>query len=90
MGIIEEVFYGKLSIWEVISKKIPDFSEYSDKVIENSEKIKKTLSEEQLQLLAEYDENLEELYALCEKQCFIEGFKIGFKLHSEIFQENFD
>ena len=87
MEIIEEIYYGKVCPFEEICKTIPDFSEFAAKVSEKSEKIKKTLSEEQLRLFVEYDEILEELHLRCEKQCFVEGFKIGAKLQAEIFQE---
>ena len=87
MNIIEEIFHGKIRPFEEICKTIPDFSEFAAKVIKKSEDIKETLSEEQLCLFVEYDEILEELHLLCEKQCFVEGFKIGAKLQVEIFQE---
>ena len=87
MGIVEEIYCGKLCPFEEICKTIPDFSEFAAKVSKKSEDIKETLSEEQLRLFIEYDEILEELHLLCEKQCFVEGFKIGAKLQVEIFQE---
>lgn len=87
VGIIEEIYYGKICPYEEIAKKIPKFSEFSTKVSEKSEKIKKTLSEEQIRLFIEYDEILEEIHQLFEKHSFIEGFKMGAKLHAEISQE---
>ena len=50
-----------------------------------SEEIKKTLSEEQMRLFAEYAENLDELHRLLETHSFVEGFKLGAKIISEIF-----
>ena len=87
MKVIEELYYGIKCPYEEISKSIPSFSEYSAKVKEKTEKIKKTLSEEQFRLFSEYDKSLEELYQLCEKHSFIEGFKLGTKITVEIFGE---
>lgn len=46
MGIIEEIYCGKLCPFEEICKTIPDFSEFAAKVSKKSEDIKETLSEE--------------------------------------------
>ena len=67
MKVIEELYYGIKCPYEEISKSIPSFSEYSAKLKEKTEKIKKTLSEEQFRLFSEYDKSLEELYQLLAK-----------------------
>ena len=87
MKVIEEIFYGKIRPYEEISKSIPSFSEYSDKVKEKTEKIKKTFSEEQLLLFTEYNEKSDELHRLIETHSFVEGFKLGTKIIVEILGE---
>lgn len=87
MGTIEDIYYGTKCHYEEISKTIPAFPEYSDKIIKKSEEIKQTLSEQQMRLFSEYDENLDELHRLLETHSFVEGFKLGAKIIAEIFGE---
>ena len=87
MNIIEEIFYGKICPLENFSETVPEFSRYSALISEKSEEIKKNLSEESLSLFLEYEEILECFYRICEKHCFVEGFRLGAKISAEIFKE---
>jgi hypothetical protein len=87
MNIIEEIFCGKICPLENFSETVPEFSRYSALISEKSEEIKKNLSEELLSLFLEYEEILECFYRICEEHHFVEGFKLGAKICSEIFKE---
>ena len=87
MNIIEEIFYGNIRPLENFSDTIPEFSKYSSMISEKSEGIKKNLSKELMSLFLEYEEILECFYRICDKHCFVEGFKLGARIGAEIFKE---
>lgn len=81
MNIIEELFYGNISAADM--KKSKKYKKACEKELEVYHKLKATLNDKQNQLL----ENLLNLNsdsgAICEKDFFIYGFKVGLRIGIE-------
>ena len=78
MDILEELWYGNVNPMEI--SHIECNSEYKEAlqlVNRNTERLKDTLTKEQLDLLLRYSESRNELSNITELDAFKTGFKIG-------------
>ena len=78
MDILEELWYGNVNPME--ASHIEANSEYKEAlqlVNRNTERLKDTLTKEQLDLLLRYSESRNELSNITELDAFKTGFKLG-------------
>lgn len=80
MNIIEELFYGNISVADM--KKSKKYKKTCEKELEVYHKLKATLNKEQdkLEELLEANSNSAEI---CEKNFFAYGFKVGLQIGIE-------
>lgn len=87
MNTIESLYYGNLCPGD---KTIIQNSEY-DKLLKTlnnlNDKLNKEISEEAQKILKEYEDVSISFNALCDKESFLEGFRIGAKLILDILLE---
>ena len=81
MNIIEELFYGNISAADM--RKSKKYKQACEKELEVYHKLKETLSEEQEKLLEELLNLNSDSAAICEKDFFTYGFKIGLHIGME-------
>lgn len=82
--LLEDIYQGKVFLQEMIKPKCSKYKEMLDKKHNLSEKIKESLTDEQIELLNKYTNvmfDIEEEHAM---SAFIEGVKFGAKLYKEM------
>lgn len=79
MGILEEMYYGKLECREQnwCNKEFVELSKLCDR---NREKLSSTMTDEQKSLFEKFLDCNDELHCISECESFIQGFKFGAKL----------
>ncbi len=79
MGILEEMYYGKLKRQERkwCNKELLESSKLCDR---NGEKLLLTMTEEQKILFEKFLDCNDELHCISERESFIQGFKFATKL----------
>ena len=81
MNIIEELFYGNISVADM--RKSKKYKQACEKELEVYHKLKETLREEQDKLLEELLNLNSDSGAICEKDFFAYGFKVGLQIGIE-------
>ena len=81
MNIIEELFYGNISAADM--RKSKKYKKACEKELEVYHKLKATLNDEQNQLLENLLNLNSDSAAICEKDFFSYGFKIGLHIGIE-------
>lgn len=87
-NILEELWYGNI----IPMEHSVGGNAYIKKLInlmgKNREKFSETLNDSQKELLAKYDDAVNEMYAEIEKDAFIYGFRLGGRLVSDTFRND--
>ena len=81
MNIIEELFYGNISAADM--KKSKKYKKACEKELEVYHKLKATLNDKQNQLLENLLNLNSDSAAICEKDFFAYGFKVGLQIGIE-------
>ena len=81
MNIIEELFYGNISAADM--RKSKKYKKACEKELEFYHKLKAILNDEQNQLLEELLNLNSDSAAICEKDFFAYGFKVGLHIGIE-------
>ena len=81
MKILDELFYGNISASDM--KKSKKYKKACEKELEVYHKLKATLNEEQDKLLEELLNLNSDSGAICEKDFYIYGFKVGLRIGIE-------
>ena len=81
MKILNELFYGNISAADM--KKSKKYKKTCEKELGVYHKLKATLNEEQDKLLEELLNLNSDSAAICEKDFFIYGFKVGLRIGIE-------
>lgn len=87
-NILEELWYGNIIPMEhsiVGNARIKKLISLMDK---NREMFSETLNDSQKELLAKYDDAVNEMYNEIEKDAFIYGFRLGGRLVSDTFRND--
>lgn len=79
MGILEEMYYGKLECQEQnwCNKEFVELSKLCDR---NREKLLSTMTDEQKILFEKFLDCNDELHCISERESFVQGFKFATKL----------
>lgn len=87
-NILEELWYGNIIPME---HSVGD-NAHNKKLIslmgKNRENLSETLNDSQKELLAKYDDAVNEMYGEIEKDAFIYGFRLGGRLASDTFRND--
>lgn len=81
MNIIEELFYGNISAADM--RKSKKYKKACEKELEVYHKLKETLNDEQKQILENLLNLNSDSAAICEKDFFAYGFKVGLHIGIE-------
>ncbi len=81
--ILDELWYGNISPSEDYVSKNEEHRDYLRNMGKALEAIDKELSPSQKELMNQYENALNQLYDLCEK----EAFKYGFRLARDLFEK---
>ena len=89
MKILDELWYGNIAPFEQSTRGDKRFSELLKLVNQNREELVGTLADKQKETLEKYEEIMNEMYNVTEREAFSYGFRLGVRLMSEAFLTNF-
>ena len=89
MKILDELWYGNIAPFEQSTRGDKRFAELLKLVNQNREELVGTLADKQKETLEKYEEIMNEMYNVTERDAFSYGFRLGVRLMSEAFLTNF-
>ncbi len=87
-NILEELWYGNIIPMEHSIGGDAHIKNLINLMGKNREVISETLNDSQKELLAKYDDAVNEMYAEIEKDAFIYGFRLGGRIVSDTFRND--
>ena len=85
MDIINELWYGNVSPFEQCTRGDTRLKELLKLVARNREDLDGTLTEKQKETLGKYEECMNEMHSITERDAFSYGFRLGVQLMTESF-----
>ena len=85
MKTIDELWYGNVAPFEQCTRGDHRLKELLSLVARNREAIDGTLTEKQKEILEKFEENMNEMHGVCERNAFSYGFRLGVQLMAESF-----
>lgn len=86
MSILEELYNGNIVPTEKYIKKGGEYQKINDELSEKIEKLMCTLNSKQKDLCEEIEDGFCRLSYISEKECFIDGFRLGAQIMREILE----
>lgn len=83
MTVLEDLWYGNINPHETILQDDKRFKSLLSLMGKNRDKLTDTLTDQQKETLAKYDETINEMHTLAEKSAFRYGFSVGVRLMIE-------
>ncbi len=87
-NILEELWYGNIIPMEHSIGCNAHIKKLINLMGKNRENLSGTLNDSQKELIAKYDDAVNEMYAEIEKDAFIYGFRLGGRLVSDTFRND--
>ena len=78
MNTIQDLYYGRISPYEMKLKALAD---------KNEDLLRETLSDEQKELLDKLTECITDISSISERDMFIAGFRLGVKLMIDVMKD---
>ena len=85
MKILDELWYGNIAPFEQYSRGDKRFAEMLKLVNQNREELVRSLTDNQKETLEKYEETMNEMYSVSERDAFSYGFRLGVRLMVESF-----
>ena len=85
MDIIKELWYGNVSPFEQCTRGDKQMKELLKLVARNKEALDASLTEKQKETLEKFEENMNEMHGITERDAFSYGFRLGVQLMAEVF-----
>ena len=85
MGILEELWYGNISPFEQCTRGDKQLKELLKLVARNKDDLDATLTDKQKEVLEKFEENMNEMHGITERDAFSYGFRLGVQLMAEVF-----
>ena len=85
MDIINELWYGNVSPFEQCTRGDKRLKELLKLVARNREELDGTLTEKQKETLEKFEDCMNEMHSITERDAFSYGFRLGVRLMSEAF-----
>ena len=85
MDIIKELWYGNFAPFEQCTKGDKQLKELLKLVVRNKEELDGTLTDKQKEILEKFEENMNEMHGITERDAFSYGFRLGVQLMAEAF-----
>ena len=83
MSIIDELWYGNIAPFEQSTRGDKRFAELLKLVNQNLEELNGMLTDKQKEALQKYEETMNEMYSVTEREAFSYGFRLGARLMVE-------
>ena len=84
MKIIEDLYYGRISPYEMSISATSEYQKLKALADRNEDLLRKSLSDEQREMLEKLIENVTDISSLSERDMFIAGFRLGVKLMMDV------
>ena len=85
MNTINELWYGNISPFEQCTRGDKRLKELLKLVARNREDLGETLTEKQKETLEKFEDCMNEMHSITERDAFSYGFRLGVRLMSEAF-----
>ena len=85
MKILDELWYGNIAPLEQSTRGDKRFTELLKLVNQNREELSGALTDKQKEMLEKYEETMNEMYNVAERDAFSYGFRLGIRLMTEAF-----
>ena len=85
MKTIDEFWYGNIAPFEQCTRGDKRLKELLSLVARNREELDSTLTDRQKEILEKFEENMNEMHGVCERDAFSHGFRLGVQLIAESF-----
>ena len=85
MKTIDELWYGNVAPFEQCTRGDKRLKELLSLVARNREELDSTLTDRQKEILEKFEENMNEMHGVCERDAFSYGFRLGVQLMTESF-----
>ena len=87
MKIIEDLYYGRISPYEMSISAAPECQKLKVLADRNEDLLRKSLSDEQRELLEKLIETVTDISSISERDMFIAGFRLGVKLMMDVMKD---
>ena len=85
MKTIDELWYGNVAPFEQCTRGDKRLKELLSLVARNREELDSSLTDRQKEILEKFEENMNELHGVTERDAFSHGFRLGVQLMAESF-----
>ena len=87
MKIIEDLYYGRISPYEMNISATPEYQKLKALADRNEDLLRDSLSHEQKELLDKLIETVTDISSISERDMFIAGFRLGMKLMMDVMKD---
>ena len=84
MKIIEDLYYGRISPYEMSISAAPEYQKLKALADRNEDLLRESLCDEQKELLDKLIETVTDISSISERDMFINGFRLGMKLMMDV------
>ena len=84
MKIIEDLYYGRISPYEMSISATPEYQKLKSIADRNEDLLRESLSDEQKEMLEKLIETVTDISSISERDMFIAGFRLGLKLMMDV------
>ena len=84
MNAIEDLYYGRISPYEMSISATPEYQKLKALADRNEDLLRDSLSHEQKKLLDKLIETVTDISSISERDMFIAGFRLGMKLMMDV------
>ena len=85
MKITNELWYGNVAPFEQCTRGDKRLKELLSLMARNRDELEETLTEKQKEVLEKFEENMNEMHGIAERDAFSYGFRLGVQLMAEAF-----
>ena len=85
MKTLDELWYGNISPFEQCTRGDKQLKELLKLVARNKEELDASLTDKQKEMLEKFEENMNEMHVITERDAFSYGFRLGVQLKAEAF-----
>ena len=85
MKILDELWYGNVSPFEQCIRGDKELKELMKLVVRNREELDGTLTEKQKEMLEKFEDCMNEMHSITEREAVSYGFRLGVRLMAEAF-----
>ena len=84
MKIIEDLYYGRISPYEMSISAAPEYQKLKALADRNEDLLRESLSNKEKELLDKFIETVTDISSISERDMFIAGFRLGVKLMMDV------